>query len=186
MSVASCWIICFSAGSLSHLVVTSSAQLETRPSHRSAGRRVCHQCATLINPCATLFCVVYLMVNSPYIIVENYLFREAQLIKSVAHFPVLHIKQCGTLFLAAVCYFVLEQCATLRISYVYDQRSVVFIIRRWSRLRRDKSAGLPDSGLASASIPLNKVILFHHCSHPTPSNISYELYYCRTRGVIAP
>ena len=112
LSVASCWIICFSAGSLSHLVVTSSAQLETRPSHRSAGRRVCHQCATLINPCATLFYVVYLMVNSPYIIVENFL---AQLIKSVAQFPsnsVAHLfwQQCATLLLSSVPLCVFLMC----------------------------------------------------------------------------
>ena len=55
LSVASCWIICFSAGSLSHLVVTSSAQLETRPSHRSAGRRVCH---TYKSMCHTFLCCV--------------------------------------------------------------------------------------------------------------------------------
>ena len=165
MSVASCWIICFSAGSLSHLVVTSSAQLETRPSHRSAGRRVCHQCATLINPCATLFCVVYLMVNhcGELSFLWGTTYQKCCTLSSVAHQIEWHTFFGSSVLLCcgAVCHSAYFLC-------VYDQRSVVFIIRRWSRLRRDKSARLLDSGLATTSIPLNKVILFHHCSHPTP------------------
>ena len=74
-------------------------------------KSMCHYCATLINPCATLFCVVYLMVNSPYIIVENYLFCGAQLIKIV-----WHNFQCCTS--NSVAHFFWKQCATLLLSSV--------------------------------------------------------------------
>ena len=152
----------------------------TRPSHRSAGSRVCRSCKSV---CATLVSVCHTYPCVPHLHIYN-----------LAHFILVCL--CAKLFLCCTNWLLQESTLSTIVANSIGSSvaqlcgavwcSVVFIIRRWSRLRRDKSAGLLDSGLATTSIPLNKVILFHHCSHPTPSNISYELYYCRTWGVIAP
>ena len=85
--MASCWIICFPT---TCPLVSSSSQLETRPSHRSAAV----ECATLINLCGTLLnlCAV-------------------ECATSVPHTSVWHTYLCATLVIwfRRVCH----QCATL-------------------------------------------------------------------------